>query len=70
MEGCGAAGDIPFWHRLLAHTGGWNRSPWIQLRESVLCDYKTRANTLPEPDQSFEDMWQGWSQEVRSLRDD
>ena len=52
----------------LAHTAGWNRSPRIQLREAVLCDYQKRESTLPEPDQSFEDMWQGWSHEVRSLR--
>ncbi len=29
MEGYGAAGDILIWHRLLAHTAGWNRSPRI-----------------------------------------
>ena len=68
VEGYGAAGDILIWHCLLAHTAGWNRSPRIQLREAVLCDYQKRENTLPERDQSFEDMWQGWSHEVRSLR--
>ena len=67
MEGHGAAGDVLFWHRLLAHTAGWNRSPRIQLREAVLCDYRKRAHAVPEPGSSFEEMWHGWSQEVRAL---
>ena len=67
VEGYGAAGDILFWHRLLAHTAGWNRSPRIQLRESVLSDYKKRDGVPPEPGESLADMWQGWSHEVRSL---
>ena len=74
VEGHGAAGDVLFWHRLLAHTAGWNRSPRIQLREAVLCDYKKRADgcserggTDPAPDGRLEELWQGWSQEVRSL---
>jgi hypothetical protein len=66
VEGHGAAGDILFWHRLLAHTAGWNRSPQIQLRESVLADYQKRKNLGPKAEPSFEDMWQGWSHEVRS----
>ena len=68
VEGHGAAGDILIWHRLLAHTAGWNRSPRIQLRESVLCDYWKRESTLPESGQSHADMWHAWSHEVRSLR--
>ena len=70
VEGHGAAGDILIWHRLLAHNAGWNRSPRVQLREAVLCDYPQRENTFPERTQSFEDMWQAWSQEVRSPRHD
>ena len=66
VEGYGAAGDILIWHRLLAHTAGWNRSPRIQLREAVLCDYKQRESAVPAHNRSFEDMWQGWSHEVRS----
>ena len=77
VEGHGVAGDVLLWHRLLAHTAGWNRSPRIQLREAVLCDYQKRADALPEragtnpePDGSFEEMWHGWSHEVRSPRHD
>ena len=70
VEGYGTAGDILIWHRLLAHTAGWNRSPRIQLREAVLCDYRKRKSPVPGQDQSFEDMWQKWSHEVRSLRHD
>ena len=70
VEGYGTAGDILIWHRLLAHTAGWNRSPRIQLREAVLCDYRKRKGPVPGQDQSFEDMWQKWSHEVRSLRRD
>ena len=66
VEGYGAAGDVLLWHRLLAHTAGWNRSPRIRLREAVLCDYQKRESALPERNRSFEDMWQGWSPEVRS----
>ena len=67
VEGHGAAGDILFWHRLLAHTAGWNRSPRIQLRESVLSDYSKRDATPAESGQSLDDMWQRWSHEVHSL---
>ena len=70
VEGHGAAGDILIWHRLLAHNAGWNRSPRIQLREAVLCDYQPRESPLPESGRSFEEMWQGWSHEVRSPRHD
>ena len=66
VEGYGAAGDILIWHRLLAHTAGWNRSPRIQLREAVLCDYRRRESAVPAHNRSFEDLWQGWSHEVRS----
>ena len=67
VEGHGAAGDVLLWHRLLAHPAGWNRSQRIQLREAVLCDYRKRAAALPDPDGPFEEMWRGWSHEVRSL---
>ena len=67
VEGHGAAGDILLWHRLLAHTAGWNRSPRIQLREAVLCDYRKRTGAHPERGGSFEEMWQEWSREVRTL---
>ena len=70
VEGHGAAGDILIWHRLLAHNAGWNRSPRIQLREAVLCNYQPRESPLPESGRSFEEMWQEWSHEVRSPRHD
>ena len=36
VEACGEAGDILFWHHLLGHAAGSNRSKEIQLREAVL----------------------------------
>ena len=61
---CGEAGDILLWHRLLAHTAGWNRSKRLQLREAVLCDYAPRE--AEEAKTSYQDMWEDWSDEVRA----
>ncbi len=65
VEGCGEAGDVLLWHRLLAHAAGWNRSEVLQLREAVLCDYPHRENPDAEAKSSYEDMWEAWSGEVR-----
>jgi len=67
VEGCGEAGDVLLWHRLEAHTAGHNRSEEIQLREAVLCDYGRRADPDAAPRDSYEDMWQDWSEEVCSV---
>ena len=64
VEGWGEAGDILLWHRLLAHTAGWNRSETLQLREAVLCDYAHRE--AEEPKTYYEDMWEDWSDELRA----
>jgi hypothetical protein len=66
VEGCGEAGDILFWHRLLAHTAGWNRSAKIQLREAVLCDYNKEPNEELVAGRPYGDMWHEWSEEVRN----
>ena len=42
VEGDGAADDVLLWHRLLAHTAGWNRSPRFQLREAPLCEIQKK----------------------------
>ena len=67
VEGHGDAGDILFWHGLLAHTAGWNRSEEIQLREAVLCDYKKEMPPASDANVSYDDMWEHWSEEVRAL---
>ncbi len=64
VEGCGEAGDILLWHRLLAHTAGWNRSKRLQLREAVFCDYAHWE--AKESKTSYEDMWEDWSDELRA----
>ena len=64
VEGWGQAGDVLLWHRLLAHTAGWNRSETLQLREAVLCDYTPRE--AEEAKTSYQDMWEDWSDEVRA----
>ena len=64
VEGWGQAGDVLLWHRLLAHTAGWNRSETLQLREAVLCDYAPRE--AEEAKTSYQDMWEDWSDEVRA----
>lgn len=66
VEGCGEAGDILFWHRLLAHTAGWNRSEEIQLREAVLCDYNKVPNEELAAQRPYDDMWHEWSEEMRN----
>jgi len=67
VECCGEAGDIFFWHHLLAHTAGHNRSEQLQVRQAVLCDYvkKTDERTLGEL--PHEDIWHDWSEEVRAV---
>jgi hypothetical protein len=67
VDGCGEAGDVLLWHRLLAHTAGWNRSEEIQLREAVLADYAHREDPDAVPKDSYEDMWEDWSEEVRAV---
>ena len=65
VESHGEAGDLLFWHGLLAHTAGWNRSEEIQLREAVLCDYTKKENAALANGRPHEDMWREWSRETR-----
>lgn len=65
VEGYGKAGDILFWHGLLAHTAGQNRSAQIQLREAVLCDYNKEENGDLAAQRPHHDMWREWSEETR-----
>ena len=66
VEGCGEAGDVLLWHRLLAHAAGWNRSEELQLREAVLADYPHREDPDAVAKNSYEDMWEDWSEEIRN----
>ena len=65
VEGHGEAGDILLWHRLMAHTAGWNRSEQIQLREAVLTDYKKEPSEELAAGRPHKDMWREWSEEIR-----
>ena len=63
----GDAGDIFFWHHLLAHSAGYNRSEQIELRQAVLSDYvKEKAETSAD-EPPHEDIWHNWSDEVRGV---
>ena len=64
VDGWGDAGDVLLWHRMLAHTAGANRSEKLQMREAVLFDYPQPEAEKPKA--SYEDMWEGWSEEVRA----
>ena len=66
VESHGEAGDIFFWHNLLSHSAGRNRSEQIQLREAVLADYDRKKNKELEGQRPHEDMWHEWSKETRS----
>ena len=68
VESHGEAGDIFFWHNLLAHSAGRNRSEQIQLREAVLADYDKKENEELAGQRPYEDMWREWSEETRSVQ--
>ena len=60
----GEAGDIVFWHHRLAHSGGHNHSRQIRLAvfyDFIKQDMEEKLNFPPA-----EDMWEDWSEEVRS----
>ena len=65
VEGHGEAGDILFWHGLLAHTAGRNRSEEIQLREAILSDYSKQGNQELAGQRPHDNMWREWSEETR-----
>ena len=66
VEACGEAGDILFWHNLLGHTGGHNRSEVIQLREAVLTDWNKEDSEELAAQRPHEDMWHEWSEEIQA----
>ena len=67
VEACGEAGDILFWHHLLGHAAGNNRSKEIQLREAVLADWDKVENEKLESGRSHADMWREWSAESQAI---
>lgn len=67
VESHGEAGDILFWHSLLAHAAGNNRSKEIQLREAMLADFNKLENEELESQRPHDDMWREWSEETRSV---
>ena len=64
VEGHGEAGDILLWHRLMAHTAGWNRSEQIQLREAVLTDYNKEPNEELAAGRPHKASWREGSEEL------
>ena len=63
----GEAGDIFFWHHLLGHSAGHNRSEQIELRQAVLCDYVKETGKIREGEPPHEDIWHDWSDELRAV---
>ncbi len=61
----GEAGDIIFWHHRLAHAGAYNRTR--QIRQAVFYDFckDDIDEKLDAP--PAENMWEDWSEEVRSI---
>ena len=70
MEAYGEAGDVLFWHSLLAHTAGYNRSKEIQIREALLADFDKIENQELESQRPHDDMWLEWSEETRAIEID
>jgi hypothetical protein len=66
VEACGEAGDILFWHNLLGHAAGHNRSEELQLREAVLADWDKEDNEELEARRPHADMWHEWSEEIQA----
>ena len=67
VEACGEAGDILFWHCLLGHAAGNNRSKKIQLREAVLADWDKVDNEDFASQRPHADMWREWSEETQAV---
>ncbi len=63
----GDAGDIIFWHHRLAHSGGHNRSR--QIRMAVFYDFRKQDLDEKSDLPPAEDMWEDWSEEVRSTKE-
>jgi ectoine hydroxylase-related dioxygenase (phytanoyl-CoA dioxygenase family) len=83
VQCCGPAGTVVFWHYLVLHAAGINRTP-NQIRQSVIYDFKLtpdaldglashRAPARPVADFSAEDeaatLWAGWNVPAAALRE-
>lgn len=68
VEACGEPGDIMFWHHLLGHAAGRNRSQVIQLREAVLTDWDKEDDEALAVQRPHRDMWHEWSAEIQAAR--
>lgn len=66
VEACGEAGDILFWHNLLGHTAGHNRSKKLQLRELLMADWDTLDTAELKSQRPHTDMWHEWSEEIQA----
>ena len=68
VEACGEPGDILFWHHLLGHAAGHNRSELIQLREAVLTDWDKKDNEELAALRPHKDIWHEWSSEIQAAK--
>ena len=68
VEACGEPGDILFWHHLLGHAAGHNRSELIQLREAVLTDWDKKDNDELAARRPHRDIWHEWSSEIQAAK--
>ena len=60
----GEAGDVVFWHHRLGHGSGHNRSR--RIRQAVFHDYLKKDLDEKVEAPLPEDMWEDWSEEVRT----
>ena len=67
IEACGEAGDIFFWHNLLGHQAGQNRSKKIQLRELIMADWDKAETEEIKSQRPHADMWHEWSTETQAV---
>ena len=68
VEACGEPGDILFWHHLLGHAAGHNRSELIQLREAVLTDWDKMDSEEFVAQRPHKDIWHEWSPEIKAAK--
>ena len=68
VEAWGEPGDILFWHHLLGHAAGHNRSELIQLREAVLTDWDKKDNEEFAAQRPYKDIWHEWSSQIQAAK--
>ena len=69
VDCCGSEGDVVFYHERLGHHAGQNYGD--DIRQAVLCRLEKTEASLPEErllaDVEADDIWQSWSDRLRSL---